>query len=86
VPKGKLIYEVYDIKATKPLTLTFSYKEYQPANLIRGNLKVIKLSGSEAVEIESLTEEDDQRATISAEIDSPGEYALVLFGDTPNKG
>ena len=81
VPEAKLIYEVYDIKTTEPLTLTFSYKEYQPANLIRGNLKVIKLSGSEAVEIESFTEEDDQRATISAEIDDSGEYALVLFNE-----
>ncbi len=82
VPEGKVIYEVYDIKTTEPLILTFSYKEYQPANLIRGNLKVIKLSGSEAVEIESFTEEDDQRATISAEIDESGEYALILFPNT----
>jgi hypothetical protein len=82
VPEGKLVYEVYDIKTTEPLTLTFSYKEYQPANLIRGNLKVIKLSGSEAVEIESFTEENDQRATVSAEIAGSGEYALVLFPST----
>lgn len=85
VPKGKLIFEVYDIKTTRPLTLTFSYKEYQPANLLRGNLKIIKLCGSEMIELESIIEEDDQRATISAEIDGSGEYALVLFPNPENQ-
>lgn len=82
VPKGKLIYEVYDIKTTRPIKLTFTYKEYQPANLIRGNLKIVRLSGGEAVELESVAKEDDKRATISAEIDGSGEYALVLFPST----
>jgi len=85
VPKGKLIFEVYDIKTTRPITLTFTYKEYQPANLLRGNLKVIKLSGGEAVELESVTKEDSQSATISAEIGGSGEYALVLFPNPENK-
>lgn len=79
VPRGKLIYEVYDIKIAKPVTLTFSYKEYQPANLINGNLKIVRLSGGKMVELESVVEEKDLSATISAEIDSSGEYALVLF-------
>ncbi len=79
IPEGKLIFEVYDIKTAEPLTLTFSYKEYQPANLLHGNLKIVRLSGGEMVELESAIEEEDLSATISAEIDSAGEYALVLF-------
>ena len=31
------------------------------------------------IELESIIKEDDQRATISAEIDGSSEYALVLF-------
>lgn len=81
VPRGKLIYEVYDIETVKPLTLTFSYKEYQPANLIRGNLKVMKLVNGKAVELESVIKEEDLSAIISAEIPESGEYALVLFNE-----
>ena len=81
VPRGNLIYEVYDIETAKPLTLTFSYKEYQPANLIRGNLKVMKLVNGKAVELESVIKEEDLSAIISAEISESGEYALVLFNE-----
>jgi len=81
VPKGKLIFEVYDIKTARPLTLTFSYKEYQPANLIRGNLKVMKLFDGTAVELDYVIEEKDLNATISAEISESGEYALILFNE-----
>ena len=79
--RGILIYEVYDIETVKPLTLTFSYKEYQPANLIRGNLKIMKLVNGKAVELESVIKEEDLSATISAEISESGEYALVLFNE-----
>ena len=81
IPEGKLIFEVYDIKTTEPLTLAFSYKEYQPANLIRGNLKVMKLVNGKTVELESVIKEEDLSAIISAEISESGEYALVLFNE-----
>jgi hypothetical protein len=81
IPRGKLIYEVYDIETAKPLTLTFSYKEYQPANLIRGTLKVMKLVDGKTLELESTAKEADLTATISAEISESGKYALVLFNE-----
>jgi len=68
IPIGKLIYEVYDIESVKPLTLAFSNKEYQPANLIRGTLKVMKLVNGKTLELESITKEADLSATISTEI------------------
>lgn len=48
-------------------------------------MKIIKLSSGEAVELESVAKEDDQRATISAEIDGSGGYALVLFPNPENQ-
>jgi len=81
IPRGKLIYEVYDIETVKPLTLTFSYKEYQPANLIRGTLKVMKLVDGKALELESVIKEEDLSATISTDITESGKYALVLFNE-----
>jgi len=71
----KLLYEMYDIKTTKPLTLAFSTSEYKPSNtLMEGVMKIIKKEGSEFIELDY--EEDEQ--FIVTQITSSGEYGFAL--------
>ena len=71
---------MYYVKIAKTATLAFSYKEYQPANLLKGNLKIIKLSDDEAIELESITNEDSQRAIVGRECYNGRLYIVVHQG------
>lgn len=75
IPEGKLVYEVYDIKVSSPFTLTFKYGVYRPANLLKGNVKIVKIENGQITHLDSVEQEE----TISAKADGSGKYALVLY-------
>ena len=75
----KLLYEMYDIETTKPLTLAFSTSEYAPSNTLMGGvMKIIKKEGNDFIELGYEEKEIGDRQFIVTQITSSGEYGFAL--------
>jgi len=75
----KLVYEMYVINTTKPLTISFIMNPYAPSGyLMGGDLKIIKKEGDKFIELKSKEKTIDDEWILETQIKESGEYGVAV--------
>lgn len=80
LPKSfKLVYGMYVINTTKPLSIYFIMNPYVPSGyLMKGDLKIIRKEGGKFIELKSKEKTIGDEWTLEAQIKESGEYGVAV--------